>query len=185
MTERIQKSALPLRDEILSTIHVTNQMFVFIFFCPLCRPGCGGQPHHCWGCPAAQPSLIKAAWQRAAAFSKEYRTISQLPANRLNHSTVCFDQASLPKHLDGASDKRCSEKELAACPAAAEEFEWGEGDGGDGGCVISSGRRDAANLSDLKKLYRCKESTLLLTTGGRRGSDRLSGFWKVLLHLQI
>lgn len=85
---------------------------------------------------AGQHSLIKAAWQRAAAFSGEYRTISQLPANRLNHSTVRFDQASLPKHLDGASDKRCSEKKLAACPAAAEEFERAEGTGGMGDALF-------------------------------------------------
>lgn len=84
-------------------------------------------------------SLLRLSGQLSPASSKqpdrelplsgERRTVSQLAVNRLNCSTVCFDQASLPKHLEGASDKRCSEKALAACPAAAEEFEQGRGDG--------------------------------------------------------
>lgn len=126
---------------------------------------------------AAQPSLIKAACQRAAAFSGEYRTIPQLPANRLNRSTGCFDQASLLKHLDGASDKRCSEKELAACPAAAEEFEWGGGDRGVRDALFpAKGEMQPKDIPDLRKIYQHTEPTCLLTTGGRRDWDRLSGF---------
>lgn len=99
---------------------------------------------------AAQPSLIKAAWQRPAAFPWENRTVSQLPVNRLNHSTVCFDQASLLKHLDGASDKRCSEKELAACPAAAEEFEQGGEDlGGWGMSYLQQREKCSQKISQI------------------------------------
>lgn len=54
-----------------------------------------------------------------------------------------FDQLSLPKHLDGAPDKRCSEKELAARPAADEEFKQHREHRGKE-CIISSTGRDAA-----------------------------------------
>lgn len=34
-------------NKILPPAHIANWMLVFIFFCPLCHPGCWGQPH-CW-----------------------------------------------------------------------------------------------------------------------------------------
>lgn len=94
-------------------------------------------------------SLIKQSWLGAVGFSWEPMTISQLPATRLNRSTVCFDQASLRKHLDRASDKRRLEIRLAACPAAAEEFEWGGAEGGQKGRDFQWSERCSQKISQI------------------------------------
>lgn len=75
-------------------------MFVFISSHPLCYPGCGGWPHF-------------------QGVQEHFRD----PRKQAESQHCLFDRLSLPKHLDGAPDKRCSEKELAARPAADEEFE--------------------------------------------------------------
>lgn len=65
------------------------------------------------------------------------------PWEQAESQNCLFDQLSLPQHLDGAPDKRCSEKELAARPAADEEFEQHREHRGRE-CIIASGERDAA-----------------------------------------
>lgn len=145
-------------------------MFVFISSHPLYYPGCGGWLW--WG--------TEAAWWAAAAFSRDYRTISEIPENRLNHRTVCLI-SSLSHSIWMEPQTRDAQKRSWLLALQQMKNSSSTESTGEGSALLPVEREmQPKDAPDLKELYRNPESTHLLAKGGRKDQDKLTGFWKVI-----
>lgn len=147
-------------------------MFVFVSSHPLCYPGYGGWLHLWWG--------TEAAWWAAAAFSRDYKSISELPENRLNHSTV-FLISSLSQSIWMEPQTRDAQKRSWLLALLQMKNPSSTESTGQGRALFPvEGEMQPKDAPDLEEFYQNTESTHLLPKGGRKDQDKLTGFWKVI-----
>lgn len=147
-------------------------MFVFISSHLLCYPGGGGWLHLWRG--------IEAAWWAAAAFSRDYRTISETPEHRLNHSTVCLISSLSQSIWMEPQTRDAQKRSWLLALLQMKNSSSTESTGERSALFPVLGEMQPKDAPDVKEFYQNTESTHLLVKGGRKDQDKLTGFWKVI-----